>query len=335
MTITLTTFVPGTKAKADEVNANFTTLKNALDTKAPIDGDSNQTFEVAAGTENSHAVNKAQLTTLTNTLNAAVDKTGTKFCARSGNITNGEADLFSVLNSTKIVAKIAGSYDNLVIADYLGTPTTISSAPATIDLSGNADGTYNIFITTAGVIYILNNTIYKQHTRPTMVVGDVWLNTSCEPFKCIKYSGSSDVVFSDVPIGQLTFKTNTLTSLTTFPFNQNGYNVTSQTQINSGSKLAASITSCIMPDYSKGSSQAFSTTYQAPTNGFIFASGRFSGTLYISYDNTNWTALNVNGFGDQGYTTSAFFPIAKNTYYRFVVGNAGGSSLIFFPCMAT
>lgn len=335
MTITLTTFVPGTKAKADEVNANFTTLKNALDTKASIDGDSNQIFEVATGTENSHAVNKAQLTTLTNTLNAAIDKTGAKFCARSGNTTNGEADLFAILNSTKIVAKIAGSYDNLVIADYLGTPNTISSAPATIDLSGNADGTYNIFITTAGVVYILNNTIYKQPARPTMVVGDVWLNTSCEPFKCIKYSGSNDVAFSDVPIGRLTFKTNAITSLTTFPFNQNGYNITSQTQISSGSKLSASIASCIMPDYSKGSSQAFSTTYQAPTNGFIFTSGRFSGTLYISYDNTNWTTLSINGFGDQGYASSAFFPIAKNTYYKLTVGNVSGSSLIFFPCLAT
>ena len=334
MSIILTTFVPGTKAKADEINANFSTLKDALNEKAAIDGDNTQTFAVSDATENSHAVNKSQLDDLSDDLTTEIKKTGIKFCVRSGYTTDGEADLFST-DDAELTAKIGGIYDDLVMVDYEGTATTISSAPETLDLTGNADGKYNVFITTAGEIYILDNTIYQQADRPTMVVGDVWLNTGCEPFECIKYNGSDDVEFLDVPLGKVTFASNSITAVETFPFNQNGYNVTSQTELDSGTKLAASIPTFIMPDYENGVSKSWATTHQAPSNGFLYIWGTFGTKLQVSKNASTWITVQNSWFSSNGYYASSFIPISKGMYYKGTYTSSSGSViLIFYPCLA-
>ena len=55
------TFVPGTKAKAQEVNENFAAIQEELNDKAGKNGDASQTFLVANATQNNEAVNKGQL----------------------------------------------------------------------------------------------------------------------------------------------------------------------------------------------------------------------------------------------------------------------------------
>lgn len=337
--LTLTTFVPGTKAKAAEVNANFSTLKTAISTKASMNGDSTETFAVADGIQESHAINLGQLNGLSDNLAAKVNKNGTRFCVRSGNVSNGRGDLFSY-SVLRITSKIAGVYDDLVISDYLGKQTTISETPNEMSLNGNSDGEYNIFINSEGELYILNNTIYKQAKRPTMVVNDVWLNTSAEPFECIKYSGTSDVEFLDVPLGKVTIKNGAITVLETFQFNQNGYDVTTQTKLESGTNLAASVPGFVMPDYTKGVSKSFSTVYQAASDGFLFFRARISGTFYISSgnadaDSTNysWTLFTVGSFGDQGFFSSTFFPMPKGMYYKAVAADTTNSIVTFYPCI--
>lgn len=337
MAITLTTFVPGTKAKADEVNANFSVLKDAVNEKAAMNGDSSQNFSVADAAEDEHAVNKSQLNDLSEDLNAEINKIGTKFCIKSGNTTGGEGDLFTY-SVYELTAKIAGTYDNLVIADYTGLQTTISSTPDTLNLTGNADGEYNIFIDTDGELYILDNTIYKQPDRPTMVVNDIWLNTSIEPFECIKYSGSSDEEFLDVPLGKVTFEDNAITGVETFPFNQNAHNITTQTKLEIGTNIASSIPNFVMPDYESGINRSFSTVYQANCDGYLYIQARFNSTFYVSSGNADadssyhWRSLTLTNFNDQGYITSAFLPVPKNMYYKVTSGL--GNALIFFPCLA-
>lgn len=332
MTITLTTFIPGTKAKADEVNANFSALKEAVEAKASINGDNTQTFVVADGTQSSHAVNKGQLDDLSADLTGEINKTGTKFCVKSGNVSNGAGNLFSY-NVLEITPLVGGTYENLVISDYRGIQTTISSV-SNISLTGVSNGTYNIFINSEGELYILNNTIHIQAARPTMVVNDVWLNTGVEPLKCIKYNGTSDISFLDVPLGKVIVSSGTITSIKTFPFNQNEYNVTTQTEIKAGTNLAASVCNAVMPDYANGVTKTWATTYQAETDGFVYVWATFGSTLQVSVDNSTWKTVQYSWHSDQGYSASSFIPISKGLYYKAnYTSSSGSTSLVFYPCL--
>lgn len=225
--LTLTEFVPGTKAKAQEVNANFAALKDAVNSKAVKNGDATQVFNIADASANTHAVTKKQLEQQATDLTLEIKKAGAKFCARSGNTTNGKGDLFSY-TGLNITPKIGGTYANLVIADYKGALTTISTA-AVLSMTGKANATYNIFITPSGTLYVSSNALYKQTTRPTMVDGDVWFDTSKNPFNCIKYTNSSDVEFLDVPLGKVVITGGVISSLETSAFNQNGYDINMST----------------------------------------------------------------------------------------------------------
>lgn len=335
--LTLTEFVPGTKAKAEEVNANFSTLRDAVNKKAALTGDSTQTFNVANATQDAHAANKGQLDILSNDLTAKVNKTGTKFCVKSGYTTNGKGDLFSY-EGLKITPKIGGTYGKLTIIDHEGTQTLISTA-VEMSMSGKPNGTYNIFITPSGTLYTLSNTIYRQSARPTMYSGDIWLNTNVEPFDCIKYDGTSDVKFLDLPLGKVTVKDGVITAISTFGFNQNGHNVTTQTTLEIGTNLAKSITNISMPNYFNPTSKSFSTVYQSASDGYLFIQSAFGATFYVSAENADtdtnytWTTLPLSNFNDQGYIASTMLPIAKGVYYKVAPTRSSGTSLIFYPCL--
>lgn len=333
--LTLTEFIPGTKAKAQEVNANFSAIKEALDNKAALLGDSEQTFKVADATQDSHAVNKAQLDNLSDDLIAEINKTGIKFCVKSGNVTSGKGDLFSYSVLT-VTPKIGGAYANLIISDYKGNNTTIASvSPSTLNLAGNSDGTYNIFVNSSGSLYILNNTIYRQAARPTMVVNDIWLDISKDSFSCIKYNGTADIEFLDVPLGKVTISGGTITAIETFAFSQNGYNINSQTTIVSGTSLAASMANMTMPNYAAGVTKSWATTYQADTNGYVYVWAAFGSKLEVSLDNSTWRTVQYSWHADQGYSTSSFVPIPKGVYYKATyTSNSGSTSLVFYPCLA-
>lgn len=225
--LTLTEFVPGTKAKAQEVNANFTTLRDALSEKASMEGDSTKTFNVANATLNTHAVNKTQLNDLSSSLIVEINKMLTRFCVKSGNVTGGKGDLFSY-SGLVITAKVGGAYPNLIFSNYKGEFTTITSL-STVNMTGKANGSYNIFIKSDGTLYTLANNIYTQPYRPTLVEGDVWLDTSIEPINAIKYASATDTEFLDVPLGKVVIASSTISSIETFPYNQNGYEVNKKT----------------------------------------------------------------------------------------------------------
>lgn len=331
--LTLTEFIPGTKAKAQEVNANFSTLKNAINQKAALDGDSTQTFAVADALQSSHAVNKKLLDALSDDLTLKIAKTSEKFCVKSGNTTNGIGDLFSY-NLLTITPKIGGTYANLIFADYQGARTTVTSA-STISMNGKPDGTYNIFIKPDGTFYTLNNTIYRQAVRPTMLSGDVWFNTSVEPFNAIRYDGTSDIQFLDVPLGKVTIANAAISAIETFQFNQNGHDVSIQTSVPKGTNLARSIANSAMPNYSNGVNKSWNTSYQSESDGYVYAQADFGLTFYVSSDNTNWASFGLNRFDGQGFGTGSLIPISKGVYYKAVCANTRGLILVFYPCLGS
>lgn len=304
--LVLTEFVPGTKAKAEEVNANFSAVKDAINTKASMNGDSNKVFDVANGASGYNAINKAQLDLTEEALTKKINATYTRFCAKSGNITGGLADLLSY-TGMNVTLKVGGTYQNLVISNYKGELTTLTSVAA-ISMTGKPNGTYNVFLTSSSTAYVLANTIYKQPTRPTMADGDVWLDTSVEPFKAIKYTSSSDVEFLDVPIGKITIASGAISAVTTFAYNQNGYDVNVSTFLKSMTSNGwAKLPNGLIIQWGEDGVATNPSTVVFPiafSNAVfqIVACGANAGAVYVSVAGRNltqFTAYKSTSFGIQ------------------------------------
>jgi hypothetical protein len=317
--ITLIEFVPGTKAKAEDVNLNFSTLKDAINIKAYTNGDSTQNFEVASAITSTQAIRKEQLDTEVKTLNAKIEGISTRFCIKSGKTTSGKGDLLN-FSGTSVTIAAGGINPDLIASNYKGEITTISS-DITIDMTGSSDGTYNIFTKTDGTAYKLANTIYKQPTRPTMVTGDIWLDTSVEPLNAIKYNGTLDDEFTDVPVGSITIASSTITEAKTFDFNQNSYDVNYQTQ---GYRF---------PNWGLGSDFTVNTVHTATVDGWLFIRSKLyqAATLYCTINGIELMISHENYTLDSS-GGMVVIPICKgDTYNLTYMGNVYYLAKTFWP----
>lgn len=171
------TFVGGTKARAEEVNANFLAVKNELNTK--VDKNANGSVVVGTATESAHAVNKGQVESmlasglvskadnnLSNLSSAGLRKLQyIPYLFNIGNVNaNGEPDLLDITDNTKVVFKVDETMP-LVGAFADGTEFTRTSIPD-LDISTLANGNYNLFVDESGACIPLANTIYKQKNQP-------------------------------------------------------------------------------------------------------------------------------------------------------------------------
>lgn len=315
--LSLIEFVPGTKAKAQDVNSNFQAVSVAILEKADKAGNSSQNFSVATATVATHAINKSQLDLLSTDLNSKINAVSTRFCVKSGNVTNGVGDLLGY-SGMNVSFKVGGSYPSLVVSNARGTFSTFTSV-GTLSMSGKPNGNHNIFINTSGNVYSLANNIYRQASRPTLIEGDVWLNTSSEPLRAIKYTGGSDVEFLDVPLGKVTISSGAITAVETFSYNQNGYDVTFRTQ---GYRF---------PDYSSGVSKSWNTLYTAETDGWIYIYGNIvAGTaLSLQIDGID-VFYNATTITPQNNANSGLVPVCKNSTYRGI-GGVSTQVLKFYP----
>lgn len=312
-------FVAGTKAKAEEVNENFNAIKAELAQKASKEGSATTQLSVADATLDEHAVNKSQLDEMSSELKTQIESKTTTFCAKSGNTTNGEADLFE--NTTLIITPKVGdgsgdNYKPLVIANYKGEISTRTSLN-TISMTGKSDGIYNIFVPIEGNAYVLKNTIHYKAATPTMLENDVWLDIGTEPIKAFKYNGSDNIECNDVPIGTVKFENGVITKVSTNPYNQNKYNVNSLTY--DWTKM--------MPDYSKGINKSKKVTYTATENGW----GTTHGSLYLTNCEIKVNGVVVNamyGQNDGCPYAQVTSPIPKGATYSL-----DGATMKFYPCI--
>lgn len=228
------TFVPGTKAKAQEVNENFIAIQNELNQKLNKSGDSTQPLVVGEATENNHAVQKVQLENSAIYLKNYTKALISPFMIKSGNVdSNGEPDILNYENGV-----ISFKVDNgtlyapiTVVPANLQDEFTVTSL-ASIDLSSYSDGVYNIFIKSNSTAYALCNTIYKQKTVPeTPALNDIFVNLSKEPMEAVKYNGENWETFNDVYLGNVTLESGSITSVENSKFNDNGYNLNKGNQI--------------------------------------------------------------------------------------------------------
>lgn len=165
-------FIAGTKAKAEEVNSNFSAIKEELNKK--LDILENGYITIKDAVSDNQPISKSQFDTLKNEINNTInEKIENKefrksFLFESGNI-NSEAqpDLLDIEDSSKVVFKIDDgvNYKPLkgILADSTGfTRKTLSD----LSVGELPNGDYNLFVGKDGDCIPLANTIYKQKTVP-------------------------------------------------------------------------------------------------------------------------------------------------------------------------
>lgn len=120
-----------------------------------------------------------------------------------------------------------------------------------------------------------------------------------------------------VPLGNITIAGNVITAVTTNPYNQNGYNFNCQTQ---GYR---------MPDYLKGISKTWGTTYTAECDGWV----RIYGTTHSSATTFElWVnGVNISYFDVAASSThSSLTPISKGDTYAGMYGDTV-QAITFYP----
>ena len=291
MTVTnLNIFQSGTIAAVTPVNENFETLRVAVNS-----------------VEQTVTENRTYLNNKVSEINGKIDDStnsiktsGEIFCINSGSFNaSGKPEILTVSGTTlSFVTPFSGRNIKGKTLDA----TTVSD----VSILGLTDGTHNVFIDLNGAAEVLNNTIYRQDTEPTAVINDIWVNTSKAPITAKIYTNSGWEEFLKIPIGSLTVSSGDVTSVTTFNYNQNGYN------INTASLFP-------MPDYTKGVNKTNGTTYTAATHGWIFAfyAGANSGSASLTIDGTSFIVSSLTYTGVlYGTGNGIIFPIGKGSKYK-------------------
>lgn len=295
------TFVPGTKAKANEMNSNFSKVTEYLtDLNDNLTTTQNNLDEIQSDLDQTQEIFKTNYT---------------KLCVNSSNgtlITN--ADNVIYFNSI------------FTITNSNGESATISTLPS-INCGSFANGTYNIFVSLDSTREYFANKIYRQLAEPTVKsINDIWINTSSEPINAKIWDGSQWNIYSNIPIGSITVANNTVTAVTIFPYNQNGYNINSNSSQVDGnlSVLTTEGKSIISKystiNYSSKTTLSWNTLYQAETDGFIFAHGQLQGNKQMTVLGGTTSSLGSTlAFAYQAEENGVIpvtIPIPKNHYFK-------------------
>lgn len=159
----------------------------------------------------------------------------TPFAINSGNVdSSGNADILEIDGSIsgKLNFKIGGSnYISLTATTATGSTFTLSSI-SSISMATYADGTWEIFVNSAGTILVLPNAITRSKVFPASPVnGAVHLDTSKELLQAAKYDGSAWQLFNSVHLGTVVVASGVITSVITAPYNYNGYHVNKKNDV--------------------------------------------------------------------------------------------------------
>lgn len=260
----------------------------------------------------------------------------TPFCVNSGNVnSNGSGDLIVTSDSpTSIVFKVGDgtSYKPITFTNAKGKTTTLEAINS-YDLSQTDNGTYIVYITenaTAVTLTSKDAVIYHQNFAPTSPnPTDIWLDTSKEGLTSyIRQSGTWEEI-SLVPIAKVTVNNHIVQSAETFRYNQNGYNINTNTRI-------FGITVESLNSIVAGSKDTVYRDAVYPTlvicGSKENASPQPSGwtfRLQVSTDGNTWKtvmdALGVNG----GFMNSVI--IGAGVYWKYTTGLTGNAYVEYAP----
>ncbi len=148
---------------------------------------------------------------------------------------------------------------------------------------------------------------------------DIWLDISGEPLQSFKYSGSAWETSDLVPVGSATVSNGAITSVETFDFNQNGYNLNIYSPVLN-----------VIPDYTKGVSLSVGgTTNTIEKNGWIVMNvGSASSTAAYAYINDIQVGRTLNAPGSYEARFSITAMVSKDDKVRISTTNG---YITFYP----
>lgn len=302
------TFIPGTKAKATEVNSNFSKIIEYLT-------ELKDSILETADDFSSLSDSLTQLSSL-----------------RTRYSVNSSVSTLMTKNDTTVY--FSSSFE---ITDLAGNTIIISGLPSK-NLASYSNGTYNIFVDVDKNIDVLSGKIYKQSDEPSSPQeGDVWVDTSVEPLSVKKYTSGAFTSYTKVPIGSVVVESSIIKTLTIFPFNQNGYNVNTNTELEAANfsiEARSDIAHFSAIDYASAEAKDWGVTYQAAYDGYIFARGYLSNNQAFQIDVGPTSSLGVTAvyskLTDTNNTLQFVLPISKGYYYK-VSGSGSNSGTVFYP----
>ena len=314
-------FLAGTKAIASDVNENFNAIKDEINLQKDSFISLKNNFETVSDYVNGN---------LREELISLIKSSHALFCANSGHVDEqGEADLLAIdtVNENRIVFKVSdgidGALEPVSFTSITGERATRTQLAA-INMNDMEDGVYTICAKTVGSPYAIKGKIYRTKKEPTMQAGDIWLDTSKIPFKAWHHNGINKYEFEDVPIGKAKIENGSLVEVTTYPYNQNGYDVNTNTAFESEGDLLNSILYCSKPNYCAQEEKTLEIDHIADKDGFL--------AIQVNLDAEESANLKIGNItfdysANSGCKEGLIFPIAKGTTYKA----SGKINLYFMP----
>lgn len=205
------TFVAGTKAKADEVNENFTSLQNEINKNAQTVADIKKDVEYIKNDFMDDIAAEVQMFS---------QAQKSKFSINSAHLAqDGKTpDILDDTEASVLAFKVGGEYPVLIATNAAGESETFESIES-ISVASYVDGLYNIFLTSEGSVELYEASIYRSPDVPkSPVINDVWLMT-LEPWASYKYNGVSWVEYDGIPLGTVDISGGEIYEITNTEFN--------------------------------------------------------------------------------------------------------------------
>lgn len=311
-------FEPGTKAKAQEVNANFISVAEEIN--------NNKTFFDGKVTE---------LISSTDTLKTSIDETNDEVATKMGykNVTN------CIIESPNGVAEYNGNILTVkaglkvLIPDGFNTDGTIKNIEyaleedVSIDLTGKTDELCYIFINSDGEIITSPLFGYFESdgdpiNYTTKATNYCWLDTINNKYKFSINSGTNWNLKSCCKIGLYKYEKG---NFTLFETNEPVQLLRKDCFEN--------YVLALMPDYTKGVRKTSSATYYAEENGWLKINSQHNGcsayaNLAIGTEGLYQMNQNIPAYS---WNENYMIPVPKGSSYTVVIGE-GTHYFKFYPC---
>lgn len=145
-------------------------------------------------------------------------------------VNSAKENFIDITDTSKLVFLVDDGtlYKPLLVTNAKGKQIKINSIN-NFDVTG-LNGTYYIFVdeqTNGGSVYLKPCELYRQQDTPTGNNGDVWLDTSNQPFVCREKVSNNWFTdeYNKVPVAKVVVTGGAITSLEYLSFNTNGVTV--------------------------------------------------------------------------------------------------------------